>query len=547
MKKQKVLLIVFAVIVIMAAVFIFTHSGEEAEQEISQVKRVELVNVSDYQEKEVSIYSFGQIEAMQQVDVRGQIGGEVISLNVEIGDEVPKGYLIAELDHVSLDVQVEQAEAGVEQAESLLEQALAGATDEQIRVAEAQMNSAEASYRSAETSLNNLLKINDENIDSLYDSMSVALDDSYIKMTSAYDIVRSVQETYFIKNDQEGLRVRDRKDEMRDDLDELSALIEESRGDSEKTLSTLIASKDYLSSFLNALEDVKEAVDSMNYRNVVADSYKTGLETQKAYINGAYSASNTLENNLSLLESQNASSQSTAESQLEIAKAGYEAAKANYEAVVVDPREVDISSLRSAIKVAEASYDLAKSAREKAFIRAPFSGKISSVSVDESDLVSSGQVIASMINENGLQARAFISTQDRKLIGEGASAAINGSIEGVVSKISPGIDPSSKKIEVIVAISDNSEELVVGEYVDIDINIMDDLVEEGSFFLPFESILIKPSNNYIYIVENGAISVKEVELGEIVGDYVEVKGIEDNTYIVKSTRGIEEGDKVEIR
>jgi HlyD family secretion protein len=66
------------------------------------------------------------VRAVSQVAVIPKVSGQVVALNIAVGDRVNTGDVLAELDHEVLDAQVEQAEAAVAAANAMVAQAEAG-------------------------------------------------------------------------------------------------------------------------------------------------------------------------------------------------------------------------------------------------------------------------------------------------------------------------------------------------------------------------------------------------------------------------------------
>ena len=61
---------------------------------------------------------------------------------------------------------------------------------------------------------------------------------------------------------------------------------------------------------------------------------------------------------------------------LKAAESAYLAQKSAYESLVAKPRDVDLEGLKASINQAGASYQLIKTQRDNAFIKAPFDGTI---------------------------------------------------------------------------------------------------------------------------------------------------------------------------
>lgn len=544
--NKKFIIVGLLIVVLMAFIYAFNNKTEEGIL-INDKINIELLNVSELKQNNATIFAFGEVESIEQVDIKAQVGGEINDIYVNVGDEINAGKTLVELDHESLDVQLEQALAAVEIAESSLNQVLAGATDEQITAVEAQMNAAQKAYETAQDSLESVVSLNDKNLNSLYDSAKNNLNDAYLKLQSAYNTIKGLREVYFTENDQAGISVRDHEQIVLDEINQLKIKIDEVNNENVNLV--ISYTKDVLLDTLLALQKIEDISRNLPYRDIVSSSDKTAISTQKTYINSTYTGLNTIENNITLLIEQNESSIKNAQSQVSIAESNYEAAKANYEALIVDPRDVDISALEASVRQAKAAYNLVKNNRDKAYIRAPFSGKISSLPIKENNLVSAGQIIISMINDSGIQVKTYISSDDRRLIEEGSRVIIDNSIEGSVLNIAPSLDSSTKKIEVDIVIVDNDTDLLVGEYVNLEIEIDKTLLGDDIFFLPMQSIYITPQKASVFIVnENNEIEEKEIIIGRVVNDLIEVTdGLNDEMVIVKSVRGIEKGDKVEIK
>ena len=80
----------------------------------------------------------GDARAKSQVAVIPKVAGQVVALNVAVGDKVNAGDVLAELDHEVLDAQVAQAEAAVNAAQAMVGQAEAGVAAAQANFKRAQ-------------------------------------------------------------------------------------------------------------------------------------------------------------------------------------------------------------------------------------------------------------------------------------------------------------------------------------------------------------------------------------------------------------------------
>ncbi len=101
----------------------------------------------------------GSIEA-EEITVAAEIGGRVLEIAANEGDEVAVGDLLLQLDREALLAQrdgaeaaVAQAQAAVEAAQAQLALALAGATDEDLAAAEGAVTAAQGGMAAAEAAL----------------------------------------------------------------------------------------------------------------------------------------------------------------------------------------------------------------------------------------------------------------------------------------------------------------------------------------------------------------------------------------------------------
>ena len=102
----------------------------------------------------------GFIEA-EEVTIAPELGGRVLELLVEEGDDVEAGQVLVQLDETLLEAQIEAAQASLAMAEAQLAQARAGARPEQVRKAEAGLAEAQAGRDGAFQGWQDLITLRD--------------------------------------------------------------------------------------------------------------------------------------------------------------------------------------------------------------------------------------------------------------------------------------------------------------------------------------------------------------------------------------------------
>jgi multidrug resistance efflux pump len=102
----------------------------------------------------------GFIEA-EEVAIAPELGGRVVELLADEGDDIEAGQVLVRLDTTLLDAQIEMAQAGLDVAQAGLAQAQAGARPEQIQQAEAALAQAKAGRDGAYQAWQDLIAIRD--------------------------------------------------------------------------------------------------------------------------------------------------------------------------------------------------------------------------------------------------------------------------------------------------------------------------------------------------------------------------------------------------
>ena len=107
---------------------------------------------------ENNVMASGKVKALNTVDVGAQVSGEVTRLFVEVGDEVQKGDLIAQIDQVTQKNSLSNEQASLEQSEASLQSARAESLSRQagLKSAQADLASRQAELRQAQADFSRL-------------------------------------------------------------------------------------------------------------------------------------------------------------------------------------------------------------------------------------------------------------------------------------------------------------------------------------------------------------------------------------------------------
>jgi HlyD family secretion protein len=118
-------------------------SGTSACASVGATPAPDPTSTSSVQPAQV-VVAEGIVVPMEYTDLSFQVGGRAVAIEVEEGETVTAGQLLAQLDDSIYQVGVEEAEAGLSQAQANLNNVLAPPTPAQVDQAQAVLDGAEA-------------------------------------------------------------------------------------------------------------------------------------------------------------------------------------------------------------------------------------------------------------------------------------------------------------------------------------------------------------------------------------------------------------------
>lgn len=210
------------------------------------------------------------------------------------------------------------------------------------------------------------------------------------------------------------------------------------------------------------------------------------------------------------------------------------------------------ASVDASVKSALGSLRGAQAQLEKTIIRAPIAGQVNFLPIRVGDYVTSFMHVATVAQNGALEIVAYVSEDDRELLAAGAKVLVNDTQEGIVTSIAPALDPTTKQIEVHVAV-EAAEGLVNGQSVRIALPNAAPreatIVETaGPVLLPLASVKLRGEDRIVFTVgEDGRLIARLVQVGEVRGDRIEVTGgVTPDLRIVTDARGLAEGQQVNV-
>lgn len=203
----------------------------------------------------------------------------------------------------------------------------------------------------------------------------------------------------------------------------------------------------------------------------------------------------------------------------------------------------------------ELQYDLTNLQKQQAAIStlshtptSPFAGTVERVFVSKGEMISAGSKIAVVNSDDKkVSVEVKISPALASVIDvESASTIKIGDEE--VEVLPTYLSKSEVDNQSYVVIFDLDEKyidkVVNNEFVDLSIPV-NVSVAEGEFLLPFDSVRLMSDGAIVFVLENGVAKARKIETGEVVGNFIVVRGgIGENDLII-TDRNVFDGDRVE--
>jgi HlyD family secretion protein len=209
------------------------------------------------------------------------------------------------------------------------------------------------------------------------------------------------------------------------------------------------------------------------------------------------------------------------------------------------------ASADASVKQALGSLRAAQAALERTVVRAPIGGTVNFLPIRVGDYVTPMQHVATVAQNGALEIVAYVSEDNRDLLVAGGEVMIDGAYEGIVTSVAPALDPTTKQIEVRIAVTGETE-LVSGQSVHIalpDLAPTETAAEpEGPVLLPLAAVKLRAGDRIVFSVgEDSRLVAHQVEVGEVRGDRIEIRtDLLKDLRIVEDARGLSEGEAVRV-
>jgi HlyD family secretion protein len=194
-------------------------------------------------------------------------------------------------------------------------------------------------------------------------------------------------------------------------------------------------------------------------------------------------------------------------------------------------------NLRASIQASEAAMKLANRQLRDTRIRAPFDGYVQKRLVNLGELVKTQMPVMAIVRLDPLKVTAEIPEKMAPWISAGQSVDVRvdayqgRAFTGKVSRISPAVNPSTRAFPFEALVPNAGAALKPGTFARVHI-------ESGQIdtvlTLPYAALQYRYGVNRVFVVEGSMLSMRELSVGERVGDRIEV------------TAGVKAGERVAV-
>lgn len=231
-------------------------------------------------------------------------------------------------------------------------------------------------------------------------------------------------------------------------------------------------------------------------------------------------------------------------SQYDLAKSEYERLAPLAERGTVTPQQLErLASQRDALKagadaatVAEAD---AKRNMTNTAVRAPFAGIVSNVKMDVGEIATMmpPSVILRLVDLSSVDVRVRVHERELARIALGNSVdarfpSSGQSAKGVVTFISPEIDPRTRNAEVVTRIPNADSALRAGMFAEIEIKPKG---SQQALLIPSAVVAGAGENRYVFVATGSTAERRKVRIAAVDRERVEVlEGLQEGESIVSS-------------
>jgi len=214
----------------------------------------------------------------------------------------------------------------------------------------------------------------------------------------------------------------------------------------------------------------------------------------------------------------------------------------------VAPAQLEL--VRAQLDQARANLQLARSAYDDSFIKAPFNGVVTARHVNPGEMASNVAPVLSLANLDKVLVKAMVSENIINELKQGQQvqvrvAAVNEKpFAGVITNISPAMDPIARAFPIKVEIDNPDHQLKAGIFAEVVLN-----KNRGkALMVPREAVVKDFEKDLVWVVTDGIATRREVKVGAGEGKKVIIlEGVKEGEQVITADQaGLKDNATVQV-
>jgi RND family efflux transporter MFP subunit len=574
LKQKQVAIPLIVVFLFGVYVFISRDTTTSKETPTSIVKTVTVFDPMTLTSSSQFIEATGTVETLEAVELSSEVSARVVRVSVALGNTVRRGQTLVVYNNADLAANLAGAEADVQSAQAN-KKSIEAQYDTQIATiskitssGENAVAAAESAVRTAQNNLRQSATITDTQVvRDVYTNSVVTLksvQDTLQTVLTTADNILGIDNTFANDRFEDVFSIQDiNKKNIAEQqyrlvkqnsvaLKQVVALLTPTSDTAsidaavELTQATLIEYRTVLSAITDAL-DATPPVGGLTQAEL--DGLKSTIQQARTTIINQINTVTNQSQAIATAKNSADSLQITYEKAVQDVVAARQNVAADIAAATAQLKQIEASlELQDAnIRSAKARVSAIRASLAKTVITAPISGTIAALPAKVGELMSPGQLAVRIVNTGSYQVKVFVPAESVSRIQKGNLARIANVYTGVVTNISPSIDPTTNRVEVLVLITEDDVSLVSEQFVAVSIEESMNEFDTMSR-IPLESVRLTSEGAMVFVVnDSNILEAQKVLIGMVVGSTIEADIRDITRPIVNSVRGLDVGEVVTIQ
>ena len=490
MNRHRLFLLVLAILAVAGVSCSNQKSGGKKGASPQAKQRISIVKRGDFQER---ISATGNLEALVEVEVKSNVEGEIVKLLVDEGDYVEAGQILLELDPKRIIEDKRQAEANVDAAKASVKQAELNTELKRSQLA-TRLTEAENNFKIAKSNLTTTKAESESRL------ISAETDIQTTKNNLEQDQL-SLEQARLSLNQAKLTLIDNEASLVSSEVNLANAKSERDRNKDlfEKKFVSKKALEETETRFASATSQHNSSKQRVAAQKQTIESQKKTVKAKESIIGTRNSTLRYQKLNLEKLREMRKAQEQRNQLQLDIAKTQLDQTSMTTEQEQVVSEQSKIIAEAGLLRN-ESSLETEKERLDWTTIRAPISGTITTLELEEGEIVTSGRSafsqsppLMTISDLSQMVVKTYINEVDMEKLkmdqlAEIVSDTYKGRIyQGRVVEISPiGVERDNIiSFEIMIEVIDSPPELRPGMSTDVDIITYE---EKAVLLVPIEAV-----------------------------------------------------------